>query len=370
MIRRFSPRRGAVVLALAALAACDSPVESPEQQPEDLAAMVEALGFRGDMVQDFGDYVVVEGDIRIPKAQLLAAQPRPAGDAMGPRFHYRTFNLVGSPKVHQVRVDLSGLNGNPDWQNAAREAIAHWNALPHSYVHMEEGASPDIVVVANCGLGSGTAGRATWPSGGNPGPTIEANPCFSSNHAQRVRNMVHEFGHTLGLRHTNWQSRGESAGSEGAVHIVATPTGKDNASVMNGGTAGESWAGFSYNDIWAVWGLYPIPDPAVTVTYTASGDPIVSWTPVFGALSYTVRRTVWISGHDEFGSFNAIGERGAFTNASSPYVDTGWPYTGVSVCEYNNAPNDYLVNGYGYRVEAVFANGYGTGSAGAATAVC
>jgi len=69
----FSMRRGALFLALAALAACDAPptaTRTAPAQPEDVRAMVEAMGFRGDMVQDFGDYVVVEGDIRIGKAEL------------------------------------------------------------------------------------------------------------------------------------------------------------------------------------------------------------------------------------------------------------------------------------------------------------
>jgi hypothetical protein len=367
----FPLRAGLAVLALATLAACDdSGTAPPADAGNELARQVEALGFRGDMVQDFGSHIVVEGDIRIEKSQLPSVSSSRPDTPLRPLFQYRTTALVGSPKVHLIQVDLSSLGAHPNWLNAAREAMGHWNALPHSYVRLQEGGSPDIIVTATCNLGSGTAGLASWPSAGNPGPTIQVNPCFSSTQSARVRTMVHEFGHTLGLRHTNWSSLGESAGSVGAVHIPGTTTGKNNGSVMNGGTAGDPWGGFTWDDHIAVQQIYPIPVPTVTVSYSSSGEPIITWTPVFGAASYTVRRRRWIYGVDEFGHYNATSEIGAFTNASSPFVDTGSNYTGVSQCEYDNGPNDYQHVSYGYTVEAVFTNGYGDGHASAETAVC
>ncbi|MBV9772403.1 MAG: hypothetical protein JO040_00540 [Gemmatimonadetes bacterium] len=119
------------MLALAVLGACDTAPSTSSTEPEtargEVARQVEALGFRGDMVQDFGDYVVVEGDIRLEKSQLLAGAraPLPAQGPLGPRLQYRTTNLVGSPRVYNLTINLAGLNAQPAWQAAAREAITH-----------------------------------------------------------------------------------------------------------------------------------------------------------------------------------------------------------------------------------------------------
>jgi hypothetical protein len=354
MIRRFSPRRGAVVLALAALAACDSPVESPEQQPEDLAAMVEALGFRGDMVQDFGDYVLVEGDIHITKDELRRAQPRGA-DPLGPRFQYHTTNLVGSPKVNNITVDVSGLASQPGWQAAAREALTHWSGITDSNVRMVEGGPADITVGTTC-TSYNVAAYASFPSGGNPGNVIYVNTCFgwSTSHAQKVHNMVHEFGHTLGFRHSNYTKLGESAGYEGAVHIWNTPTsGNATGSVMNGGTALNSWAGFAASDLTAVRSIYPLPGISWVTMTDSGGYPLISWNTVPGAIGYTVELITYNTQNSEYQSryFSPLG-----STTGTSYLDNEHPYTGVYECSYDS----WGIEGqgtYGHWYEyAVFVN--------------
>jgi hypothetical protein len=122
------PRRGALLLAIFALAACDAaPTSSPAttEKPEDIRAMVAAMGFRGDMVQDFGSYVLVEGDIRFTKDELRANRRRASANPHGPRFQYRTTNLVGSPKIQQIVVSLAGISGTV-WETPARDALAQW----------------------------------------------------------------------------------------------------------------------------------------------------------------------------------------------------------------------------------------------------
>jgi hypothetical protein len=68
---------------------------------------------------------------------------------------------------------------------------------------------------------------------------------------------LHEVGHCLGFRHTNWSTRGESQNPNGAFLINGTPSSDPN-SFMNGGTAGASWAGFSTGDVNAFKNLYPL----------------------------------------------------------------------------------------------------------------
>ncbi len=371
-MRRTFSWRGAAVLALAALAGCnDSPIESSIQAPaEDLAAMVEALGFRSDMVQDFGSYVLIEGDIHMTWDELRRAQPR-STDPRGPRFQYRTHNLVGSPKVNTITVDVSGLASQPGWQTAAREALTHWSGIANSYVRMVEAGPADITVSTTC-TSSNVAAFASFPSGGNPGSTVFVNTCFgwTTSHAQRVHNMVHELGHTLGFRHSNYVQMGESAGTDGANHIPGTPTsGNASGSVMNGGTALNNWAGFSAADRTAAATVYPLPVPSPAVTYPG-GQPNVAWASLSGATSYTVRRVTYTGGYDEFGSFNAFGNQGTITGASSPFVDTSWSYTGAYSCYYDLGSGYWMETGYGYAVDAHFPTGTTTSTISAETASC
>jgi len=353
----FSIRRGAAVLALAALAACDSPIESPEQQPEDLAAMVEALGFRGDMVQDFGDYVLVEGDIHIIK-DALRAGPRSA-DPLGPRFQYRTTNVVGVPKINNITVDVSGLASQPGWQTAAREALTHWSGITSSYVRLVEGGPADITVTTTC-TSSNVAASASFPSGGNPGNVVYVNTCFaySTSHAQKVHNMVHELGHTLGFRHSNYTQQGESASTVGAVHIFGTPTsGNATGSVMNGGTALSSWAGFAASDLTAVRSIYPLPAPGITGVTNSGGYPLITWNAAPGATSYTVTLITYntLDGQYQNRFFNIL-----TTTTGTSYLDMDNAWTGESTCSsgyYDDLYGGETGHWYEYSVQANYPNG-------------
>jgi len=83
-MQRTSVLRGIGVFALLALGACDTTrstsILEPMDQVDDLARQVEAMGFRSEGVQDLGDYVLVEGDIMIPKTQLRSGPSRRTND--------------------------------------------------------------------------------------------------------------------------------------------------------------------------------------------------------------------------------------------------------------------------------------------------
>jgi len=222
------------------------------------AAQVAALGFRSDMIRDMGDYLLVEGDIQIEKSALTQSP-----DAFRPQFQWTTDLLVGSSQVQNILVNLSGLASQPDWQNAARSALAEWNRVNCSSVHLAEGTPADITFSTVDDPDQTLAARASFPldappGSGKPGPTIVVNTNYTgtpNNSSTKFRNMVHEIGHTIAFRHTNWQARGEDLLPYGANQVPGTPA-TDAASVMNGGTATTAWTGFSSYDTVAARARY------------------------------------------------------------------------------------------------------------------
>jgi hypothetical protein len=356
-------RRGIAVLALTALAACDAGPTAvlPDrvEQPVDYARQVEAMGFLSDGMQEFGDNVIVEGDILISKAQLREAARLRTSDPAGPRFQYRTTNLVSSSKVAEITVDLSGLASQPGWQAAAVDALAHWSGITDSNVKMVQGSPADITVGTAC-TSSNVAAFASFPAGGNPGSTVYVNACFgySISHAQMAHNMVHELGHTIGFRHSNYTQMGESAGVEGAVLISGTPTsGNASGSVMNGGTALNSWAGFATSDLTAVRAIYPLPAPVITSVTNSGGYPLITWNAVAGATSYTVSLITYntLNGQYQSRSFSTLG-----TTTGTSFLDSGHAWTGAHTCStgfYDSRAGGERGNWYEYSVQAHFSNG-------------
>jgi hypothetical protein len=359
-LNRTVPRAVALLLA-GTLAACsDAPTgAAPESENAALARQVAALGFRADMIEDHGDYVLVEGDIYLSKTQLRAVPLLPGGDPMAPKLQYRTTNLVTSANVRDVVVNVSGLASQPAWQTAARDAMTHWNGTG-SNVQMTEGTSAVDITVATTCTSSNVAAYASFPSGGNVGPTIYVNTCFaySTSSAQKVHNMVHELGHTLGFRHSNYTQQGESAGTEGAVHIYGTPTsGNATGSVMNGGTALNSWAGFAASDLTAVRAIYPLAGPSSYTVTNSGGYPLISWSAVTGATSYTITLITYntIDGQYQNRFFNTLA-----TTTGTSYLDTDHPWTGSFQCSsgyyddlYGGEPGHW----YEYSIKVNYPNG-------------
>lgn len=368
-------RISALVLFVTGLTACsDMPTETELNDEEQILSRLEELGFRMDMVEDRGHFFIIEGDIAIHKSTLKPRPSDPSG-IPGPLFQYHTSNLVDKySKIHNVKVDISHLASHSGWYNAAVEALTHWNSIPNSYVKLVAGTPADIVIRL-VSEDSRIAGWAMFPRNGGPGDTIYLNRNFyvsgSSAHAVYVRNVVHEIGHALGLRHTNWNqndclniwgqpvSCNWNAGPDGAIHIPGTPTsGGDAASVMNGLTADYPWIGFSAHDKTAVAYMYPLPAPT-SLTVTGSGGKVaLSWSAVPGALYYRYRKTETYYLEDY--------ERGRHSEYrpgpwSSPIyatsVVTGSTWTGHSSCYiwFDMYTSEYL--DYTWEVEAVFANG-------------
>lgn len=224
---------------------------------------ITSMGFAESSNVDMGEYFLVEGDIAFAKNEHEPGKQKAHTEQAS------THNQVKFSKQPNitVRVDASiPAFGSDNWRNEIAAALDDWNNITNCRIKftLTTASNADIKIVSDGGiLYNNMVAAASIPSaGGYPGSKILINLDYNNNQdlsgPQKRFRMVHELGHSIGLRHTNWTAMGESAGSKGANQISNTPAADAN-SVMNGNTDGHSWVGFSGADITAVQVLYPEP---------------------------------------------------------------------------------------------------------------
>ncbi|MEQ8470201.1 MAG: M57 family metalloprotease [Marinoscillum sp.] len=295
-----------ILLLLAGFVSCDNeeelfPFKDQATIPPGVLAKIEDMGFDASSVLEIGDMYVVEGDIGFAKSwfETSADQKDADGDSLsGGRIEQARFNgpLIAPQFQSDITVLVDGSipsSGTDNWRTEVQAAINHYNNIADTRIHFRlvTSGTADITISSDGGLlPSNFLALASVPGQGavgQPGPTVIINLDFNGNmtlsSAQKTHNMVHELGHCLALRHTNWRSVDFNPTGDPAVDIPGTPTAGGNpdpGSVMNGGTALNSWAGFTNFDLIAVRTLYPpLPQPPTNASLHEFGSALVIlWT--------------------------------------------------------------------------------------------
>jgi hypothetical protein len=258
------------LFVLAAVASCKkevpvSPAKPAMESPagtRDYGAIISSMGFSIENMEDHGDFLLVEEDIMFTKEKLDA---RADGGATQKTTQASTGLHLDRTPVSNILVYVDPsipVGGADDWRADLSTAMTHWNNITDCIVNLTittNSGLADITVRSDANvLANNVQAAAEFPANSSdPGYQIRINLDFNSNatvsSGQKIYNMAHEIGHCIAFRHTNWSGIGESTAFEIAHGCPAT----DANSIMNGGTALSSWAGFSTYDDLAAKLVYP-----------------------------------------------------------------------------------------------------------------
>lgn len=179
---------------------------------------------------------------------------------------YRTTNIVG-PSVLNICVNGAAYTGT--FSTALDHAISRYNALALRW-HMTRttGSTAGCNAVITMRLTSGSNATSGYPSGGLPYSSVWLGTGLAAIDGHTLAYIVmHEFGHTVGLRHADYFDPTISCGpggpspepttGVGAILIPGTPTGPTpGGSIMNTCHAALETPEFRPYDVIALNAMY------------------------------------------------------------------------------------------------------------------
>lgn len=264
-------------------------------------------GFLPENIVEKEDHFIVEDDIVIMKDEIdnyvFDCRKKNKNNKI---TQAATDGVVSISKVDDIYVKIHSSLKGTIWESAIRSAMSNWNNISNCRINFIEytdspppppggGGKPpiafttqsltyDILIISDdnpetpsCMSNLSSCARGRFPTNGNPGPYVSINRevADSKSNAAKIDLVMHELGHCLGFRHTDWGETlyflGIPYGTKededflgpceyiyGANTLAGTPGSNpgDPNSIMNSGSCGHT-SGLSDYDLNGARALYP-----------------------------------------------------------------------------------------------------------------
>jgi hypothetical protein len=256
-------KKALIISFLVLFVSCEKNTDSvtATSKEERAIEILHEQGFNTDGYKVSGDDILIDNCILIPIDEILDGTLKK---------QWQTEYLISQEKVKNIKVKIES-NVPEIWKEATRFALKAWSGITNTKLNMVEVTENEDIVIRYTSLenseAKGAIAVAKFPTkSGDPGNLIKINTIYNEKLSQTQKNLtiVHELGHCIGFRHTNWFDRnsdGRRNDNEGLMnskHVPGTPKGYDEKSVMN--ALIKDWTGFSENDEISVRYFYPEGD--------------------------------------------------------------------------------------------------------------
>ncbi len=258
--------------------ACKESIDqSTSPTTDEVYKYIQKLGYSESAIKDMGDYYLVGEDIVFSKNLKFEANPEShlaPGTVEDRQYGGQSYIAYSRQPNITIKIDAT----MTDLANLIQGVVNLYNSIPNCRLHLSitTGDSPDILIKNSIILDDlnilRLCGTAPLPVNGRAGATVEIDRAFITSSTvsgeiaaeQIQRTIIHEIGHAIGLKHTNWavlRERTNTNNKTTASNIFGTTTDQDANSQMNGQMCGRRPAGFSPQDIIAIQQLYPANPP-------------------------------------------------------------------------------------------------------------
>ncbi|MGB3544781.1 M57 family metalloprotease [Rubrivirga sp.] len=252
------------------------------------AYLGEVVGFPSRMVESRDSFFVVDGDMEVEKAEmieflrenpdlgaLVSLDPNARGAAVqaAARLARQRVYSLGVVKHEDVDGFGAATGGIPvfvtpsvpsTWRRATEDAVNYWNASSTSKVRLQIVTSipafPTPTIVVNkrsaSSFNANVAATGAMPVNGRPGNVFLNVDGTSLSRGALAYVLTHEFGHTLGFRHTDARNESDYRHTSVPRTPVTDPRSFMNATVSPSYTL--STRGFTTEDKHAARVIYPV----------------------------------------------------------------------------------------------------------------